>query len=132
MRKKTINLLAAATLCCSAMFMLSSCTSTDDNPVPQTPTEESTDVPAQEIDPNDFQPTDISVALLGSLSSQADDDVVRYWFTNLTTQVTDETAVVITDEITDANEKAIAQVLENYGVLLVVSPKEDNVKNRRS
>lgn len=128
MRKKTINLLAAATLCCSAMFMLSSCTSTDDNPVPQTPTEESTDVPAQEIDPNDFQPTDISVALLGSLSSQADDDVVRYWFTNLTTQVTDETAVVITDEITDANEEAIAQVLENYGVLLVVSPKEDNVK----
>jgi len=39
MRKKTINLLAAATLCCSALFTLSSCTVTEDKPVITPPTE---------------------------------------------------------------------------------------------
>ena len=39
MRKKTIILLAAATLCCSALFTLSSCTVTEDKPVITPPTE---------------------------------------------------------------------------------------------
>ena len=39
MRKKTINLLAAATLCCSALFTLSSCTVTEDKPVITPPSE---------------------------------------------------------------------------------------------
>ncbi len=39
MRKKTIILLATATLCCSALFTLSSCTVTEDKPVITPPTE---------------------------------------------------------------------------------------------
>ncbi len=39
MRKKLFNFLAAAMLCCSAMFMFSSCTATEDKPVITPPSE---------------------------------------------------------------------------------------------
>ena len=111
------------------LFGMSACTDRNDNPV--TPTEEEdvvVNVPELEIDPSEFQPIDVSVALLGSLSSYAEEEAVRYWFTDVHGQVTDESMVVITDEITPANEAAIIEVLDRYGVLLVVDPKEDNVR----
>lgn len=119
-------------ICCAAT-MLTACSDLieafRDNPV--TPSEEEekiVDVPPQEIDPNEFQPIDISVALLGSLSNYAEEEVLRYWFTDVHGQVTNETMVVITDEITPANEAAIVSVLDRYGVLLLVDPNEDNVR----
>ena len=122
----------AAILICGTTAGLVSCTDTIDNPSqPTVEVEEEDDFQADrqlEIADTEFQPTDISTALLGSLSGYAEEEVVRYWFTNLTTEVTDETMVVITDEITAANQEAIAEVLGRYGMLLVVDPKEDNVK----
>lgn len=122
----------AVILICVTTAGLVSCIDKIDNPSqPTTEVEEEDDFQAGrklEIAASEFQPTDISTALLGSLSGYAEEEVVRYWFTNLTTQVTDETMVVITDEITADNEEAIAEVLNRYGMLLVVDPKEDNVK----
>ena len=125
MKQTFLSMFAAAAL----LFGMSACTDRNDNPV--TPTEEEdvvVNVPELEIDPSEFQPIDVSVALLGSLSSYAEEEAVRYWFTDVHGQVTDESMVVITDEITPANEAAIIEVLDRYGVLLVVDPKEDNVR----
>lgn len=125
---RTIKLwMLAAILICGMTAGLVSCTANEDNTVsPSTETEEDYINPG--IDPNEFQPIDISTALLGSLSSSADEEVVRYWFPKVTGQVTDETMVVITDEITEANKADIAKVLGRYGMLLVVEPSEENVK----
>ena len=106
MKQKFFAMFAAAAL----LLGMSACTN-DDNPSQPIPEEEEVNIPVKEIDPNEFQPIDISVALLGSLGSSAEDEVVRYWFPKVTGQVTDETMVVITDEITAANEAAIAEVL---------------------
>ena len=122
MKQKLFALLAAAAL----LLGMSACTR-EDNPT-SAQEEEVVEVSQQEIDPSEFQPIDISVALLGSLSNYAEEEVLRYWFTDVHGQVTDETMVVITDEITAANEAAIISVLDRYGVLLVVDPKEDNVR----
>ena len=111
------------------LFGMSACSDRNDNPV--TPTEEDDvvlNIPELEIDPSEFQPIDVSVALLGSLSSYAEEEAVRYWFTNVQGQVTDESMVVITDEITAANETDILKVLGRFGMVLLVDPKEDNVR----
>ena len=101
----------------------------DDNAIqPTAETTEEENIPDLEIDPSEFQPIDISVALLGSLSSYAEEEATRYWFTNVTNAVTDETIVVITDEITADNKAAIASVLERFGTMLLLEPKADNVK----
>ena len=124
---------------CCATAMLTACSDLIDafRDNPATPSDTTEEAEAEddfpdyrelEINPGEFQPTDISTALLGSLSGYAEEEVVKYWFTNLTTQVTDETMVVITDEISASNEAAIAEVLDRYGMLLVVDPKEDNVR----
>ena len=123
MKQKFFAMFAAAAL----LLGMSACTN-DDNPSQPIPEEEEVNIPVKEIDPNEFQPIDISVALLGSLGSSAEDEVVRYWFPKVTGQVTDETMVVITDEITAANEADIVKVLDRYGMLLLIDPKEDNVR----
>lgn len=130
---RTIKLwMLTAILICGTTAGLVSCTDKIDNPSQPTVEVEDDDdfQDGRElgIADSEFQPTDISTALLGSLSGYVEEEVVRYWFTNLTTQVTDETMVVITDEITAANEEAIAEVLGRYGMLLVVDPKEENVR----
>lgn len=127
---RTIKLwMLAAILICGTTAVLTSCTDKNDNPSqPTTEVDEAPDFPELEIDPNEFQPIDISVALLGSLSSSAEEYAAEYWFTNMTGQVTDETMVVITDEITDANKDDIIKVLNRFGMLLVVDPNEDNVR----
>lgn len=125
-RMKQLKLwMLAAILICGTVTGLTSCKDNDDNPVKDN---EETAYQGKTIDPNEFQPIDVSTALLGSLSSSADEEVVKYWFPKVTGQVTDETMVVITDEITAANEADIVKVLDRYGMLLVVDPKEDNVK----
>lgn len=128
---RTIKLwMLAAILICGSTAVLTSCTAENDNPTQSTEdiTEATTD--PLEIAPSEFSPTDldVNVALLGSLSSAAEDEAVRYWFPKVSDQVTDETQVVITDEITAANEADIIKVLERFGMLLVVAPKEDNVR----
>ena len=125
---RTVKLwMLAAILICGTTAGLVSCTANEDNTVgPSTATEEDYVNPG--IDPNEFQPIDISTALLGSLSSSADEEVVRYWFPKVTGQVTDETMVVITDEITEANKADIIKVLDRYGMMLLIGPKEANVR----
>ena len=112
----------AAILLCGTVTMITSCSFNEDNP-----SSSSRAIP-EGGDPKDYQPSDFSVALLGSLGSYADEEVVRYWFTDVQTQVTDKTVVVITNEINETNKPAIAKVLERYGLLLVVDPTEANVK----
>lgn len=119
MKQKLFALFAAAAL----LLGMSACTK-EDNPV--TPPEGEVTVPAHEIDPNEFQPIDVSVALLGSLSNYG--EVAAYWFKDAQGQVTDKTMVVITDEITVANKPDIVKVLDRYGMLLLIDPKEDNVR----
>lgn len=124
--KRFFHYFVAAILIGGTAMGLASCTSKDnpvdvvDNPV--------TTKSELKIAASEFQPIDINVALLGSLSSSADEEVVRYWFPKVTGRVTDKTMVVITDEITAANEADIIKVLERFGMLLVVDPKEDNVR----
>lgn len=121
----------AAILVCGTAAMLTSCVANEDNSTPTpTPEPEGEEVSYEklEIDPGELQPIDIPAALLGSMSSQAEDMAAEYWFTNLTREVTDETMVVITDEITAGNEAAIADVLKRYGMLLLVDPNEANVR----
>ena len=119
----------AAILICGTAAMLTSCVANEDNSTPTLePEGEEVNYEKLEIDPGELQPIDIPVALLGSMSSQAEDMVAEYWFTNLTREVTDETMVVITDEITAGNEAAIADVLKRYGLLLLVDPNEANVR----
>ena len=112
----------AAIILCGTVTMITSCSFNEDNP-----SSSSRAIP-EGGDPKDYQPSDFSVALLGSLGSYADEEVVRYWFTDVQTQVTDKTVVVITNEINETNKPAIAKVLERYGLLLVVDPTEANVK----
>ena len=119
MKQKLFALFAATAL----LLGMSACTK-EDNPV--TPPEGEVTVPAHEIDPNEFQPIDVSVALLGSLSNYG--EVAAYWFKDAQGQVTDKTMVVITDEITVANKPDIVKVLDRYGMLLLIDPKEDNVR----
>lgn len=124
--KRFFHYFVAAILIGGTAMGLASCTSKDnpvdvvDNPV--------TTKSELKIAASEFQPIDINVALLGSLSSSADEEVVRYWFPKVTGRVTDKTMVVITDEITAANEADIIKVLERFGMLLVVDPKEDNMR----
>ena len=125
--RKFINWMFAAVLICCGGWGLTSCVEKEDNPVSGV---DDPDVVVQEpleIDPNEFQPTDVSVALLGSLSDYAKEEAVCYWFPNVQDKVTDETMVVITDEITADNEADILKVLNRYGMLLLVDPKDDNV-----
>ena len=121
MKQKLFALFAAAAL----LLGMSACTK-EDNPV--TPPEGEVTVPAHEIDPNEFQPIDVSVALLGSYGSYAEEEAIKYWFKDVQGQVTDKTMVVITDEITAANKADIIKVLDRYGMMLLVDPKEDNVR----
>ena len=124
MKQKIFAFFAAASL----LLGLSACTDKNDNPVTPSETDEALNIPELEIDPSEFQPIDVSVALLGSLSNYAEEEAVKYWFTDVHGQVTDKSMVVITDEITAANEEAILTVLNRYGMLLLVDPKEDNVR----
>ena len=112
---------------CGAALVFTSCVANEDNVGTDATVEE---IPQLEIDPSEFSPADldVNVALLGSLSSSAEDEAVRYWFPKVTGQVTDETQVVITDEITAGNKDDIIKVLDRFGMLLVVDPKEDNVR----
>lgn len=119
----------AAILICGTAVMFTSCDDNADNPAPAQEEDIAPEMSALEIDPNEFQPIDISVALLGSLgNNSADVEAARYWLKDVTTSVTDETQVVITDEINAGNEEAIVSVLDRFGTLLVVDPKENNVK----
>ena len=126
MRKMKFWMLTAI-FACGAAIAFTSCVANDDNAGAE-PTV--ADVPKLEIDPSEFSPADldVNVALLGSLSSSAEDEAGRYWFPKVTGQVTDETQVVITDEITAGNKDDIIKVLDRFGMLLVVDPKEDNVR----
>ena len=124
MKQKIFAFFAAAAL----LLGLSACTDKNDNPVTPSETDEALNIPESEIDPNEFQPLDVSVALLGSLSNYAEEEAVKYWFTDVHEQVTDESMVVITDEITAANEEDILKVLGRFGMVLLVDPKEDNVR----
>ena len=119
-----------AILICGTACMFTSCTDVNDNPAPATVDNEGTptDGLPEGIDASEFQPTDLSVALLGSVSNYAEEEVVKYWFTNVSTQVTDQTQVVITDEINASNEGDIIKVLQRYGTLLLLDPSEANVR----
>ena len=111
----------AAIILCGTATMFTSCLFEDN------PSTSSRAIP-EGADPKDYQPSDVSVALLGSLSSYADEEVVRYWFTDVEHHVTYKTMVVITNEINETNKEDIAKVLGRYGLLLVVDPTEENVK----
>ena len=111
----------AAIILCGTATMLTSCLFEDNPSTPSRPIPEG-------ADSKDYQPSDVSVALLGSLSSYADEEVINYWFTNVEHHVTYKTMVVITNEINETNKEDIAKVLGRYGLLLVVDPTEENVK----
>ena len=111
----------AAIILCGTATMLTSCLFEDNPSTPSRPIPEG-------ADSKDYQPSDVSVALLGSLSSYADEEVINYWFTDVERHVTYKTMVVITNEINETNKEDIAKVLGRYGLLLVVDPTEENVK----
>jgi hypothetical protein len=111
----------AAIILCGTATMLTSCLFEDNPSTPSRPIPEG-------ADSKDYQPSDVSVALLGSLSSYADEEVINYWFTNVEHHVSYKTMVVITNEINETNKEDIAKVLGRYGLLLVVDPTEENVK----
>ena len=111
----------AAIILCGTATMFTSCLFEDNPSTPSRPIPEG-------ADSKDYQPSDVSVALLGSLSSYADEEVINYWFTNVEHHVTYRTMVVITNEINETNKEDIAKVLGRYGLLLVVDPTEENVK----
>ena len=111
----------AAIILCGTATMFTSCLFEDNPSTPSRPIPEG-------ADSKDYQPSDVSVALLGSLSSYADEEVINYWFTNVERHVTYKTMVVITNEINETNKEDIAKVLGRYGLLLVVDPTEENVK----
>lgn len=119
--KQFKKLMFAAIILCGTATMLTSCLFEDNPSTPSRPIPEG-------ADSKDYQPSDVSVALLGSLSSYADEEVINYWFTNVERHVTYKTMVVITNEINETNKEDIAKVLGRYGLLLVVDPKEENVK----
>jgi hypothetical protein len=111
----------AAIILCGTATMFTSCLFEDNPSTPSRPIPEG-------ADSKDYQPSDVSVALLGSLSSYADEEVINYWFTDVERHVTYKTMVVITNEINETNKEDIAKVLGRYGLLLVVDPTEENVK----
>ena len=111
----------AAIILCGTATMFTSCLFEDNPSTPSRPIPEG-------ADSKDYQPSDVSVALLGSLSSYADEEVINYWFTNVEHHVSYKTMVVITNEINETNKEDIAKVLGRYGLLLVVDPTEENVK----
>jgi len=119
--KQFKKLMFAAIILCGTATMFTSCLFEDNPSTPSRPIPEG-------ADSKDYQPSDVSVALLGSLSSYADEEVINYWFTNVERHVTYKTMVVITNEINETNKEDIAKVLGRYGLLLVVDPKEENVK----
>lgn len=121
----------AAILICGTAGILTSCQDlfgSEDNNTESTTEDNAVPTSTLEIDPSEFQPIDVNVALLGSFGNSADVEAARYWFKNVTNAVTKQTQVVITDEITDANKKAIRKVLKRYGTLLLIYPDEENVK----
>ena len=120
MKQSIFAIFAAAAL----LLGMSACTARDDNPV----LGQNDSSKTQAIDPNEFQPIDVSVALLGSYGSYAEEEATKYWFKDVQGQVTDKTMVVITDEITAANKADIIKVLDRYGMMLLVDPKEANVR----
>ena len=127
MKRMYAWMLAAILICGASVF--TSCIDNDDNPATAQEEDVAPDMPTLEIDPNEFQPIDVSVALLGSLANNsADVKAAKYWLKDVTTSVTDETQVVITDEINAGNEEAIISVLNRFGTLLVIEPKADNVR----
>ena len=119
--KQFTKLIFAAIILCGTATMFTSCLFEDNPSTPSRPIPEG-------ADSKDYQPSDVSVALLGSLSSYADEEVINYWFTNVERHVTYKTMVVITNEINETNKEDIAKVLGRYGLLLVVDPTEENVK----
>ena len=119
--KQFTKLMFAAIILCGTATMFTSCLFEDNPSTPSRPIPEG-------ADSKDYQPSDVSVALLGSLSSYADEEVINYWFTNVERHVTYKTMVVITNEINETNKEDIAKVLGRYGLLLVVDPTEENVK----
>ena len=119
--KQFKKLMFAAIILCGTATMFTSCLFEDNPSTPSRPIPEG-------ADSKDYQPSDVSVALLGSLSSYADEEVINYWFTNVEHHVTYKTMVVITNEINETNKEDIAKVLGRYGLLLVVDPTEENVK----
>ena len=119
--KQFKKLMFAAIILCGTATMFTSCLFEDNPSTPSRPIPEG-------ADSKDYQPSDVSVALLGSLSSYADEEVINYWFTDVERHVTYKTMVVITNEINETNKEDIAKVLGRYGLLLVVDPKEENVK----
>lgn len=119
--KQFTKLMFAAIILCGTATMFTSCLFEDNPSTPSRPIPEG-------ADSKDYQPSDVSVALLGSLSSYADEEVINYWFTDVERHVTYKTMVVITNEINETNKEDIAKVLGRYGLLLVVDPTEENVK----
>ena len=119
MKQKLFAMIAAAVL----LLGMNACIK-QDNPI--YPSNEDVYNTISKIDPNEFEPIDVSVALLGSLNEYA--EVAAYCFKDAQSQVTDKTMVVITDEITADNKADIIKVLDRYGMMLLVYPKEDNVK----
>ena len=62
----------AAIILCGTATMFTSCLFEDNPSTPSRPIPEG-------ADSKDYQPSDVSVALLGSLSSYADEEVINYW-----------------------------------------------------
>ena len=129
MRKIKFWMLIAICVC-GAALVFTSCVSNEDNAGSPTQEEEEI-VEALEI-ADAFEPVGYEVALLCDESAFDANELaaIKYWLPKVVfNTVTNETAVVITNEITDANKANIAKVLgENYGMLLLVDPKEANVK----
>jgi hypothetical protein len=105
----------AAIILCGTATMLTSCLFEDNPSTPSRPIPEG-------ADSKDYQPSDVSVALLGSLSSYADEEVINYWFTNVEHHVTYKTMVVITNEINETN-KANMFVTVWLGILEISTGK---------
>lgn len=76
MKKQTLFALFAAIV---LLLGMNACVEKIDNPLPPTAEvdDDILDFPELEIDPNEFQPTDISVALLGSLDNYAEEEATR-------------------------------------------------------
>ena len=129
MRKIKFWMLTAI-FACGAAIAFTSCVSNEDNAGSPTLEEEEI-VEALEI-ADAFEPVEYEVALLCDESAFDANELaaIKYWLPKVKfNTVTNETAVVITNEITEANKANIAKVLgENYGMLLLVDPKEANVK----
>ena len=76
MKQRIFAFFAVAAL----LLGLSACTDKNDNPVTPSETDEALNIPELEIDPSEFQPIDVSVALLGSLSNYAEEEAKVNYF----------------------------------------------------